>query len=89
MTMHRLFSLTYFPLYIYLYIFQALTILAFNDRHFNAKMLREVLSVGPTFVVMKFFESKFLFMQNMLWVICFVSPLKMYITSVGESDKCT
>ncbi|KAM3740911.1 hypothetical protein ACB098_08G135300 [Castanea mollissima] len=38
-------------------MFQALTILAFNDRHFNAKMLREVLSVGPTFVVMKFFES--------------------------------
>jgi len=52
-------------------------------------MLREVLSVGPTFVVMKFFESKFLFMQNMLWVICFVSLLKLYITSVGESDKCT
>lgn len=87
MTMHRLFSLTYFPLYIY--IFQALTILAFNDRHFNAKMLREVLSVGPTFVVMKFFESKFLFMRNMLWVICFVSPLELYINSVGESDKCT
>ncbi|XP_065627232.1 callose synthase 9 [Quercus suber] len=38
-------------------MFQALTILAFNDRQFNDKMLREVLSVGPTFVVMKFFES--------------------------------
>ena len=70
-------SLTYFTfLFFYLkLIFQALTIIAFNNGHLNAKTLREVLSLGPTFVVMKFFESKFLFLQNMLWVICYVSPL--------------
>jgi callose synthase len=38
-------------------MFQALTIIAFNNGHLNAKTLREVLSLGPTFVVMKFFES--------------------------------
>lgn len=36
---------------------QGLAILAFNDGQFNAKTLREVLSLGPTFFVMKFFES--------------------------------
>ncbi|KAK8282320.1 hypothetical protein V6Z12_D08G018700 [Gossypium hirsutum] len=38
-------------------MFQGLTIIAFNDGHLNAKTLREVLSLGPTFVVMKFTES--------------------------------
>jgi hypothetical protein len=41
------------------FIFQGLTIIAFNDGRLNGKTLREVLSLGPTFVVMKFFESKF------------------------------
>jgi hypothetical protein len=41
------------------FIFQGLTIIAFNDGSLNGKTLREVLSLGPTFVVMKFFESKF------------------------------
>ncbi|QCE05705.1 callose synthase [Vigna unguiculata] len=38
-------------------MFQGLAILAFNDGQFNGKTLREVLSLGPTFFVMKFFES--------------------------------
>ncbi|KAH1108877.1 hypothetical protein J1N35_012645 [Gossypium stocksii] len=38
-------------------MFQGLTIIAFNDGHLNAKTLREVLSLGPTFLVMKFMES--------------------------------
>ncbi|XP_059430070.1 callose synthase 9 [Corylus avellana] len=38
-------------------MFQGLTIIAFNNGDLNAKTLREVLSLGPTFVVMKFFES--------------------------------
>ncbi|XP_048235434.1 callose synthase 9 isoform X1 [Ricinus communis] len=38
-------------------MFQGLTIFAFNNERFNSKTLREVLSLGPTFVVMKFFES--------------------------------
>ncbi|XWS71098.1 hypothetical protein CRYUN_Cryun03dG0108600 [Craigia yunnanensis] len=38
-------------------MFQGLTIIAFNDGHLNSKTLREVLSIGPTFVVMKFIES--------------------------------
>ncbi|KAJ9153386.1 hypothetical protein P3X46_026831 [Hevea brasiliensis] len=38
-------------------MFQGLTIFAFNGENFNSKTLREVLSLGPTFVVMKFFES--------------------------------
>ncbi|KAK7310312.1 hypothetical protein RJT34_07750 [Clitoria ternatea] len=45
-------------LWIFLFMmFQGLTIIAFNNGKFNAKTLREVLSIGPTFVVMKFFES--------------------------------
>ncbi|TKY50586.1 Callose synthase 9 [Spatholobus suberectus] len=45
-------------LWIFLFMmFQGLAIIAFNDGNLNAKTLREVLSLGPTFVVMKFFES--------------------------------
>ncbi|XP_061343058.1 callose synthase 9 [Gastrolobium bilobum] len=45
-------------LWIFLFMmFQGLTIIAFNNGHLNAKTLREVLSLGPTFVVMKLFES--------------------------------
>ncbi|XVF69743.1 hypothetical protein PTKIN_Ptkin11bG0106300 [Pterospermum kingtungense] len=38
-------------------MFQGLTIIAFNDGKLNSKTLREVLSLGPTYVVMKFIES--------------------------------
>ncbi|KAG5227574.1 callose synthase [Salix suchowensis] len=38
-------------------MFQGLTIIAFNDGKFNSKTLQEILSLGPTFVVMKFIES--------------------------------
>ncbi|CAK9137155.1 unnamed protein product [Ilex paraguariensis] len=34
-----------------------LTIIAFNGGHFDSKTIREVLSLGPTYVVMKFFQS--------------------------------
>lgn len=45
-------------LWIFLFMmFQGLTLVAFNDGHLNAKTLRAVLSLGPTFVVMKFLES--------------------------------
>ncbi|CAK9328067.1 unnamed protein product [Citrullus colocynthis] len=37
--------------------FQALTIVAFNNGSFNMKTLLEVLSLGPTFLVMKLIES--------------------------------
>ncbi|KAL3620450.1 Callose synthase 9 [Castilleja foliolosa] len=40
-----------------LMMFQGLTIIAFNGGRFNSKTIREVLSVGPTYFVMKFFES--------------------------------
>ncbi|KAK6925714.1 1,3-beta-glucan synthase subunit FKS1-like, domain-1 [Dillenia turbinata] len=38
-------------------MFQGLTIIAFNGGDFNRKSIREVLSLGPTFLVMKFLES--------------------------------
>nr|GMD61814.1 callose synthase 9 [Ipomoea batatas] len=38
-------------------MFQGLTIIAFNNGDFNSKTLREVLSLGPTYFVMKFLES--------------------------------
>ncbi|KAL2323845.1 hypothetical protein Fmac_022903 [Flemingia macrophylla] len=45
-------------LWIFLFMmFQGLTIIAFNNGNLDAKTLREVLSLGPTFVVMKFVES--------------------------------
>uniref|UniRef100_A0A3Q7E847 1,3-beta-glucan synthase component FKS1-like domain-containing protein n=1 Tax=Solanum lycopersicum TaxID=4081 RepID=A0A3Q7E847_SOLLC len=37
--------------------FHGLTILAFNNERLDSKTLREVLSLGPTYVVMKFLES--------------------------------
>ncbi|KAJ0019990.1 hypothetical protein Pint_31315 [Pistacia integerrima] len=37
-------------------MFQGLTIIAFNG-NLNSKTLRQLLSLGPTYVVMKFFES--------------------------------
>ncbi|RVX12962.1 Callose synthase 9 [Vitis vinifera] len=49
-------------LWIFLFMmFQGLAIIAFNNGHFNSKTIREVLSLGPTFVVMKFCESRFLY----------------------------
>lgn len=45
-------------LWIFLFMmFQGLTIIAFNKGRLNAKTLREILSLGPTFVIMKLFES--------------------------------
>ncbi|XAR54566.1 1,3-beta-glucan synthase [Bertholletia excelsa] len=38
-------------------MFQGLTIFAFNKGRIDSKTIREVLSLGPTYVVMKFFES--------------------------------
>lgn len=43
----------------YIYIFQGLTIIAFNGGKLNWKTIKQVLSLGPTYVVMKFIESKF------------------------------
>ncbi|PIN22751.1 1,3-beta-glucan synthase/callose synthase catalytic subunit [Handroanthus impetiginosus] len=40
-----------------LMMFQGLTIIALNNGQFNRKTIREVLSVGPTYFVMKFFQS--------------------------------
>ncbi|XP_057776741.1 callose synthase 9 [Salvia miltiorrhiza] len=45
-------------LWIFLFVmFQGLAIIAFNNGNINSKTIREVLSVGPTYFVMKFFES--------------------------------
>ncbi|KAH9611751.1 hypothetical protein KSS87_012090 [Heliosperma pusillum] len=38
-------------------MFQALTIIAFNKGKFTSTTIKQVLSLGPTFVVMKFIES--------------------------------
>ncbi|EPS67036.1 hypothetical protein M569_07740, partial [Genlisea aurea] len=43
--------------WIFLFLmFQALTLIAFNDGHFNSRSIQEILSVGPTYFVMKFFQ---------------------------------
>nr|KAJ0227390.1 hypothetical protein LSAT_V11C100026950 [Lactuca sativa] len=45
-------------LWIFLFMmFQGLTIIAFNNGKLNDKTIREVLSLGPTFFVMKLFQS--------------------------------
>ncbi|KAJ4980192.1 hypothetical protein NE237_010972 [Protea cynaroides] len=45
-------------LWIFLFMtFQGLAIIAFNQEQFNKKTIKEVLSLGPTFVIMKLFES--------------------------------
>lgn len=40
-----------------LMMFQGLTIIAFNDGKINRGVIKELLSVGPTFLIMKFIES--------------------------------
>lgn len=54
-------------------LIQGLAILAFNDGKFNSKTLREALSLGPTFVVMKFIQSRFLYIAKcFVWrLLCF------------------
>lgn len=37
---------------------QALAIIAFNDGKLNLNTFKTLLSIGPTFAVMNFFESK-------------------------------
>ncbi|CAL0300447.1 unnamed protein product [Lupinus luteus] len=45
-------------LWIFLFMmFQGLSIIAFNNGNLDIKTLRELLSLGPTYVVMKFIES--------------------------------
>lgn len=45
-------------LWIFLFMmFQGLTILAFNGGNLNSKSIKELLSLGPTFIVMKLAES--------------------------------
>ncbi|KAH9740877.1 callose synthase 9 [Citrus sinensis] len=47
-------------------MFQGLAIIGFNDENINSKkFLREVLSLGPTYVVMKFFESRYM----LFWLV--------------------
>lgn len=43
-----------------LILFQALAIIAFNDGNINSTTIKQVLSLGPTFVIMKLFESEIL-----------------------------
>ncbi|XP_006649287.1 callose synthase 9 [Oryza brachyantha] len=38
-------------------MFQGLMIIAFNDRKFDTKTVLQLLSLGPTYVIMKFIES--------------------------------
>jgi callose synthase len=38
---------------------QGLTIIAFNDGSFKKNTVLELLSLGPTYVVMKFIESQY------------------------------
>lgn len=38
-------------------MFQGLTIIAFNDGKINSGVIKKLLSVGPTFLIMKFIES--------------------------------
>jgi hypothetical protein len=79
------------------FIFQGLTIIAFNDGRLNGKTLREVLSLGPTFVVMKFFESKFhllppsssffllffFFLCVCVCVVCYANPISSCSSEVA------
>jgi hypothetical protein len=39
-------------------LMQGLTIIAFNDGSFDRKTILQLLSLGPTYVVMKFIESE-------------------------------
>ncbi|KAK7350678.1 hypothetical protein VNO77_09549 [Canavalia gladiata] len=38
-------------------MFQALTIIAFNDGHINLDTFKTILSIGPSFAIMNFFKS--------------------------------
>lgn len=62
-------------------LMQGLTVIAFNNGQFNSKTLRELLSLGPTFVIMKFVES----MNYLVWPDLFVLTLS-YLYYVKEAQ---
>lgn len=68
--------------------FQGLAIVAFNDEKFNGKTLREVLSLGPTFFVMKFFESMYLSPMSFLMYFLVIIYLyfQFFISFLGVLD---
>lgn len=45
-------------MYFIFLLLKALTIIAFNDGRINLDTFKSVLSVGPTFAIMNFVESK-------------------------------
>jgi len=54
-------------------LMQGLTIIAFNDGSFDRKTILQLLSLGPTYVVMKFIESEhrsFPYCNMMICVNC-------------------
>ena len=50
------------------HLLQGLTIIAFKNGHINLDTFKMVLSVGPSFAIMNFIESK-LFASSMYFVI--------------------
>lgn len=75
-----------FLLSIFSYCFaflQGLTIIAFNNGDFNSKTLREVLSLGPTYFVMKFLESMYLLTFQAYSIVLYdKSNLLLYVLAV-------
>lgn len=56
--------------------FQALTIIAFNKGKLNLDTFKILLSIGPTFAIMNFFESRLL----LFCVISFVNVSSVYFS---------
>lgn len=60
---------------------QALAIIAFNDGKLNLTTFKRVLSIGPTFAIMNFLESKLLH-YVMLFCPCCPNSLISYFSSL-------
>lgn len=56
-------------------IVQGLAIISFNNGNINPKTIREVLSVGPTYFVMKFFKSNEKSGFEFLIILLLFSPI--------------
>lgn len=62
--MYLWFGVTYVVLFM---LMQGLTIIAFNDGSFDRRTILQLLSLGPTYVVMKFIESEHISFSYYIW----------------------
>ncbi|TQE02011.1 hypothetical protein C1H46_012330 [Malus baccata] len=66
---------------------KGLTIIAFNNGRLDSKCIREVLSLGPTFVAMKFLESRVSLLNGLMWLLYCLSVLDIRMMKALQEES--